>query len=555
MLAQVDAEPVADPPGQPHRVPGHDQLQGVAGEGDQEEQPADGGEVGGRLAVERASTNPPISSGPARGRSMATSSSATSAARGLRSGRRYAASSRVSAGGSDTFTGLSRYGSVSRLTQRIRTPPGSGSPSRSRFGQDQRTMRDVSDDISALRKRHTRGRRVPQDRRAARPTPQLETEASRPDLWDDADQARLVTGELSAVTDDLERYDELRRTHRRRRDPGRAGPGRSTTTRSPAEIEAALASLAADFGALELRSLFTGEHDELDVDRRDPGRRGRRRLAGLGQHAAAHVPALGRAQGPRHRDRERVGGFRSRHLVGLVPGQGPLRLRPAALRARRAPPRAHEPVQRPGQAPDRVRRAEGDAVPGGRPRHRDRGQGPAGRHLPLVGRRRPARQRDRLRGAPHPHPHGRGDHLPEPAQPAPEQGQGDAVPQGQAGRAAAPGTPGRARRHPWRPALGGLRLPDPVLRDAAVPDGQGPAHRARDRQRRRRPRRRPRRVHGGLPPLAAHASRSTPDALRLPIGSRRVPQDASDPCGNVDGCSAVGRRGSKHTTDPGVPTE
>ena len=39
--------------------------------------------------------------------------------------------------------------------------------------------------------------------------PQLETEASRPDLWDDPDRARQVTGELASVTDDLEIYDGL----------------------------------------------------------------------------------------------------------------------------------------------------------------------------------------------------------------------------------------------------------------------------------------------------------------------------------------------------------
>ncbi len=41
------------------------------------------------------------------------------------------------------------------------------------------------------------------------------------------------------------------------------------------------------------------------------------------------------------------------------------------------------------------------------------------------------------------------------------------------------------------------------LRPAAVPAGEGPAHRPRDRQRHGRARRRPRRVHGGLPALEA----------------------------------------------------
>src|SRR3546814_6677978 len=43
--------------------------------------------------------------------------------------------------------------------------------------------------------------------RARRPL--LETEASRPDLWDDADAAKRVTGELSTVIDDIEMYERL----------------------------------------------------------------------------------------------------------------------------------------------------------------------------------------------------------------------------------------------------------------------------------------------------------------------------------------------------------
>ena len=39
--------------------------------------------------------------------------------------------------------------------------------------------------------------------------PQLEAEASRPDLWDDPDKARRVTSELAAVNDDLGAFEAL----------------------------------------------------------------------------------------------------------------------------------------------------------------------------------------------------------------------------------------------------------------------------------------------------------------------------------------------------------
>ena len=125
-------------------------------------------------------------------------------------------------------------------------------------------MRDVSDDISALRKRHAEAATYLKvdDLRARRP--QLETEASRPDLWDDADRARLVTGELSSVTEDIERYDQLGARIDDAETLAELAKEESDDSVA-AEIESALAELTADFSSLELRSLFTGEHDELDA--------------------------------------------------------------------------------------------------------------------------------------------------------------------------------------------------------------------------------------------------------------------------------------------------
>jgi peptide chain release factor 2 len=125
-------------------------------------------------------------------------------------------------------------------------------------------MRDVSDDIGALRKRHDEAAQYLKIDELRARRPQLETEASRPDLWDDPDKARQVTGELASITEDLERFEALgeriddaetlAELAREEHDDSVAG-----------EIEAALASLAEDFSSLELRSLFTGPHDENDV--------------------------------------------------------------------------------------------------------------------------------------------------------------------------------------------------------------------------------------------------------------------------------------------------
>ena len=125
-------------------------------------------------------------------------------------------------------------------------------------------MRDLSDALELARKRLADAAAYLKvdELRARRPL--LETEASRPDLWDDPDAAKRVTGELSVVVDDLERYERLlseledaETLYQLARDEG-------DESQEP-EIEAALASLDAELRGLELRSMFSGEHDERDA--------------------------------------------------------------------------------------------------------------------------------------------------------------------------------------------------------------------------------------------------------------------------------------------------
>jgi len=125
-------------------------------------------------------------------------------------------------------------------------------------------MRDLTDDLKALRARLTEaeGYLKVDELRARRP--QLEAEASRPDLWDDADRARQVTGELSAVNDDLEafeqlsaRVDDAETLHELGREEGDEA--------SLVEVEQALAAIDTDLRRIELRSMFSGEHDEHDA--------------------------------------------------------------------------------------------------------------------------------------------------------------------------------------------------------------------------------------------------------------------------------------------------
>ena len=125
------------------------------------------------------------------------------------------------------------------------------------------------------------------------------------------------------------------------------------------------------------------------------------------------------------------------HPVGHLHRQGPLRLRAAERRSRACTGwcASRRSTPRPGARRPSPRFEVVPVHRGRQRRGRDRREGPAHRHLPVVGRRRPARQRHRLGGAHHPPAHRHRRVVPERAQPAPEQGQGHADPRGQAGRA------------------------------------------------------------------------------------------------------------------------
>ncbi|MDQ2650633.1 MAG: PCRF domain-containing protein, partial [Actinomycetota bacterium] len=125
-------------------------------------------------------------------------------------------------------------------------------------------MRDFSDQLVETRKRVNDAETYLKIEELRARLPLLETEASRPDLWDDADAARKVTGELSMVTDDLAQYDRLvgdledvETLHELAREVDDA-------SQEP-EIEQALAALDRTLRTLELRSMFSGEHDERDA--------------------------------------------------------------------------------------------------------------------------------------------------------------------------------------------------------------------------------------------------------------------------------------------------
>jgi peptide chain release factor 2 len=125
-------------------------------------------------------------------------------------------------------------------------------------------VRDFSDHLAEARKRVADAESYLkiEELRARRPL--LETEASRPDLWDDAEAAKRVTGELSAVVDDLEQYEGLVQDLEDAETLHELAREVDDESQEP-EIEEILGRLDRELRGLELRSMFSGEHDHRDA--------------------------------------------------------------------------------------------------------------------------------------------------------------------------------------------------------------------------------------------------------------------------------------------------
>jgi len=93
---------------------------------------------------------------------------------------------------------------------------------------------------------------------------ELEQLASDSSLWDDPDSARAVTGEMARVKDDVDELDGL---GRRLSDLevlyelAREEDDESYES----ELETGIAGFEDDLAVLELRAMYSGEHDELDA--------------------------------------------------------------------------------------------------------------------------------------------------------------------------------------------------------------------------------------------------------------------------------------------------
>src|SRR6187200_52155 len=125
-------------------------------------------------------------------------------------------------------------------------------------------MRDFSEDLADLARRVHEAHRYLGIDEARRRLTALEAEVSAPELWDDPDRARKVSGEFAAVRDDVELVDSLESRMSDVQTLFELGRDEGDASVEP-EIAAELDDLQKTLDRLELRALFSGEHDERDA--------------------------------------------------------------------------------------------------------------------------------------------------------------------------------------------------------------------------------------------------------------------------------------------------
>ncbi len=125
-------------------------------------------------------------------------------------------------------------------------------------------MRDFTEDLRSLRRRVDEAGTYLDIETSRKRLAELEPELARPDLWDDPQVAQRLTREYAALKDDVDllgsiearaaEAEELYQLAREEGDDSVAG-----------ELEAMVSALEEELRQLELRSLFTAEHDERDA--------------------------------------------------------------------------------------------------------------------------------------------------------------------------------------------------------------------------------------------------------------------------------------------------
>jgi peptide chain release factor 2 len=135
-------------------------------------------------------------------------------------------------------------------------------------------MRDFTDDLRDVRRRLDEASDYLKIDDSRNRLVELEAEIGRPGLWDDAERAKQVNTDYANVKADVDLYDEL--SHRLDDAEVLHELAREVDdeTQEP-EIQSGISSITKALDQLELRSLFTGEHDNsaciVQINAKDGG--------------------------------------------------------------------------------------------------------------------------------------------------------------------------------------------------------------------------------------------------------------------------------------------
>src|SRR5262245_4148526 len=125
-------------------------------------------------------------------------------------------------------------------------------------------MRDFSDDLKALRARLDEAHGYLKIDASRSRLTELEHAVSEPGLWDDQERAKKLNSEYANVKSDIEDFDGLSRQLEDAEVLHELAREVDDETQEP-EIETAVGSIARTLDSLELRSFFTGPHDDADA--------------------------------------------------------------------------------------------------------------------------------------------------------------------------------------------------------------------------------------------------------------------------------------------------
>jgi peptide chain release factor 2 len=125
-------------------------------------------------------------------------------------------------------------------------------------------MKDFSTELGELRKRVDEAAKYLNVETSRGLLIELEVEVAKPDLWNDQDHAKEINSQYVAVKSDLDEFDLLSNTlddlfvlHDLAREADDA-------SQEP-ELESGVAACRSKLDLLEMRSMFTGEHDACDA--------------------------------------------------------------------------------------------------------------------------------------------------------------------------------------------------------------------------------------------------------------------------------------------------